>query len=146
MQFEINVQINKPVKDVFKYISNFSNHKDMIKANIDSKQTSEGSVQVGTTMTNAAKFVGIKMEEHFVVTEYVQDKLIAKESAPGSTFVTGDKMTLTDADGGTLLTVYVYANLTGVLKLLDGFLGKKVKKTLTDDMERLKKNFEEGKI
>ena len=146
MQFEINVQINKPVKDVFQYISTLSNHKDMIKANIDSRQTSEGPVQVGTTMTNVAKFMGIKMEEHFVVTEYIQDKLIAKESAPGSTFVTGDKITLTDVDGGTLLTLYVYAHTKGFLKLFDSFLGKKVKQSLVEDMERLKKNFEEGKI
>lgn len=145
MEFEIKTQINKPVKDVFKYISTLSNHKDMVKANIDSRQTSEGPVQVGTTMTNVAKFMGIKMEEHFVVTEYVQDKILAKESAPGSTFVTGDKFTFEEANGGTLLTLYVYAHTKGFLKLFDGFLGKKVKQCLVADMERLKKNFEEGK-
>lgn len=146
MEFEIITKINKPVKDVFKYISNFPNHKDMIAANTDSKQTSEGPVQVGTTMRNIAKFMGIKMEEHFVVTEYIQDKLIAKQSAPGSTFVTGDKMTLDEAGGGTQLTLYVYAYPKGFLKLLDKPLGKKVKKSLEADMQRLKKDFESGKI
>jgi len=146
MQFEIKVQINKPVNDVFKYISMFSNHADMIAANIDSRQTSQGPVQVGTTMKNKAKFMGIKMEEHFIVTEFIQDKLIAKESIPGSTFVTGDKMTLEEMNGGTQLTVFVYANLTGIAKMLDGFLGKKVKASLTADMERLKRDFEAGKI
>jgi len=146
MQFEIKVNIHKPVKDVFKYISNLSNHADMIKANIDSRQTSEGPVQVGTTMTNVAKFMGMKMEEHFIVTEFTQDKLIAKQSAPGSTFVTGDKFTFNEADGGSLLTLSVYAHTKGFLKLLDGYLGKKVKQSLVEDMDRLRKNFEEGKI
>lgn len=146
MQFEIKTHINKPVKDVFKYISTLSNHKDMIKANIDSKQTSEGPVQVGTTMTNVAKFIGMKMEEHFIVTEYLEDTFIAKQSAPGSTFVTGDKFTFDEADGGTLLNLHVYANTKGLLKLFDGYLGKKVKQSLVEDMERLKKNFEEGRI
>jgi uncharacterized membrane protein len=146
MQFEIKVQINKPVKDVFKYISNFSNHADMIAANIESRQTSQGPLQVGSTMKNMAKFMGIKMEEHFRVTEFEQDKLLAKESIPGSTFITGDKMTLEEKDGGTQLTLFVYANLTGFLKLFDGYLGKKVQKSLTADMEKLKRDFEEGKI
>lgn len=138
MNFEIKVHINHPVEDVFKYVSNFSNHKEMIKANIDSRQTSEGPVQVGTTMRNTAKFMGIKMEEHFVVTEFIPGKLIAKESAPGSTFVTGDKMTLEEENGGTLLTLYVYAHLKGFLKLFDGYLEKKVHRSLKEDMERLR--------
>jgi uncharacterized membrane protein len=138
MDFEIKVQIDQPVKDVFRYVSNFSNHKEMIMANIDSKQTSEGPVQVGTTMRNVAKFMGIKMEENFVVTEFIPDKVIAKESVPGSSFVTGDKMTFEDVAGGTLLTCHVYAKLTGVLKLFDGYLGKKVRQSLTEDMNRMK--------
>jgi uncharacterized membrane protein len=138
MNFEIKVHINQPVKDVFRYVSNFSNHKEMIKANVDSKQTSEGPVKVGTTMRNVAKFMGVKMEEHFVVTEFIPDKLIAKESAPGSTFVTGDKMTVEEENGGTLLTLHVYAHLKGFLKLFDGYLEKKVRRSLTEDMERLK--------
>jgi uncharacterized membrane protein len=146
MQFEIRVQINKPVKDVFKYLSNFSNHSDIMKANIDSRQTSQGPVQVGTTMRNVAKFMGRKMEEHFIVTEFVQDKIIAKESVPGSTFVSSDKMTFEEVNGGTLLTVSVRANLTGLMKLFDNYLNKKVMQALTEDMERLKKNFEEGRI
>jgi hypothetical protein len=146
MDFEIKTQIDRPVKDVFKYISNFSNHKDMIAANVDSKQTSEGPVQVGATMRNIAKFMGVKMEEHFVVTEFVPDKVLAKESAPGSTFVTGDKMTFEEVNGGTLLTCRVYANLKGFLKLFDGYLGKKICKSITADMNRLKTNFESGKI
>ena len=80
MQFDIKVKINKPVKEVFTYVSSFDNHADLIGANIHSKQTSEGPVEVGTTMRNVAKFMGIKMEEHFVVTEYIPNKLIAKES------------------------------------------------------------------
>src|SRR5579863_4416176 len=130
MEFEIKVQINKPVQQVFDYVSSFDNHADLIGANIDSKQTSEGPVEVGTTMRNIAKFMGIKMEEHFVVTEYVPNKLIAKESIPGSTFVTGDKMMFEDVNGNTALTFYVYAYLTGFLKLFDGYFSKKVCKSL----------------
>lgn len=143
MDFEIKVQIDHPVTEVFDYVSNFSNHKEMIKANIDSKQTSEGPVKVGTTMRNIAKFMGIKMEEHFVVTEFIPNKIIAKESVPGSTFVTGDKMMFEEVNGGTLLTCRVYANLTGVLKLFDAYLGKKVRQSLTEDFNRLreKKSF-----
>lgn len=146
MEFEIKVQIDRPAKDIFNHLAVFSNHADLIKANIDSKQTSEGPVQVGATMRNIAKFMGMKMEEHFVVTEFEPYKILAKESVPGSTYVTGDKYILDEVDGKTNLTFYVYAHLTGFMKLLDGYFGKKVCQSLTADMERLKRDFEEGKI
>jgi len=146
MKFDIRIKINKPVKEVFDYVSSFDNHADLIGANIHSKQTSEGPVEVGTTMRNVAKFMGIKMEEHFVVTEYIPNKLIAKESIPGSTFVTGDKMMFDEDSGNTALTFHVYAHLTGILGLFDWFFSRKVRKSLTADMERLKQDFESGKI
>jgi len=146
MNIEIKVPINRPAKEIFAYISNFSNHKDMIAANVDSKQTSEGPVKVGTTMRNIAKFMGMKMEEHFVVTEYEPNKILAKKSAPGSTFVTGDKIVLEEKDGGTMLNLNVYAELKGFMKLFDGILEKQVRNSLVKDFYRLKANFELGKI
>lgn len=146
MKIQIQVHINKPAEQIFSYISNFSNHKEMFSANLDSKQTSEGSVGVGTTMRNIAKFMGMKMEERFVVTGYELNKFIEKRSAPGSTFVTSDKMSLEKVNGGTLFTLYCDADFTGVMKLLDGFMEKQVGKILTKDMNLLKEKIESGNI
>ena len=55
-------------------------------------------------------------------------------------------MTFEEVNGGTLLTIFVYANLTGFMKLFDNYLSKKVMLSLTKDMERMKMNFEEGRI
>ena len=142
MNFEVKVTIKKPAAEIFSYISNFSNHAEMFAANIESKQTSDGPIQVGTTMQNIAKFMGISMTERFIVKEFIPNKLIYKESLPESTFITGDKMILEEINGETIFTTQVYAYPKGFLKLLDGFLGKQVKKSLIKDMNRLKKKFE----
>lgn len=146
MKIQIQVIINKPKEEIFAYINNFTNHKDMFRANLDSKQTSDGAVGVGTTMRNIAKFMGMKMEEHFVVTEYVPNHYITKQSVPGSTFVTGDKMTLETVGSGTRFILDVSADFKGFMKLLDGFMEKQVGKILTKDMHKLKADFESGKI
>ncbi len=146
MTIQIKVHIHKPAEEIFAYISNFSNHKEMFSANLDSKQTSEGPVGVGTTMRNIAKFMGMKMEERFVVIGYEPNKFIKKQSAPGSTFVTSDKMSLEAVNGGTLFTLDCDADFTGFMKLLDGFMEKQVGKILTKDINLLKEKFESGKI
>ena len=55
-------------------------------------------------------------------------------------------MSLEEMNGGTILTLDVYANLKGFMKLFDSLLEKQVCKSLTTDLNRLKENFESGKI
>jgi len=146
MKIQIKVNINKPAEEIFSYLSYIPNHKEIFSANLDSKQTSEGPLGVGSTMRNIATFMGMKMEERFVITEYQPNKVMTKQSAPGSTFVTSDKMTLEPVKGGTMFTLDVTADFKGVMKLLDGFMERQVGKILTKDLERFKENFESGKI
>jgi len=143
LNFEYSIHINRPKDEVFDYLSNFNNYHHVFRANINSRQTSEGPVQVGTTMRNLAKFLWKNMEEHFVVTEYEPGKRIFKNSLPGSTFYTTDEMIFTEENGGTKLTVKVYAEITGMMKLLAGVVRKKVAKILISDLENFKKAMNE---
>lgn len=145
LNFEYSIQINRPEQEVFEYLSDFNNYHHVFHANINSKQTSEGPVQVGTTMRNLAKFLWKNMEEHFVVTEFEPEKRILKKSLSGSTFYTTDEIIFTDENGGTKLAVKVYAEITGIMKIMAGVVRKKVAKILTNDPENFKKVMNERK-
>lgn len=144
INFEITISIKKKRQDIFHFLTNFSNHKSLFKANIDSWQVSEGPAGAGTTMIVVAKFLGLNLKEVFVVTEFEPCKILAKESLPGSTFYTRDKIVLQDIPHGTLVTFSCYAELKGILKWFKGILKRELTKAMTKDWETIRENFESG--
>ncbi|MFZ5552222.1 MAG: SRPBCC family protein [Bacteroidota bacterium] len=138
LHFEHSVYIQRPKSEVFAYLSDFNNYHHVFSANINSKQTSEGPVQPGTTMRNLAKFLWKNMEEHFVVVDYEPGKRIFKKSLPGSTFYTTDEMLFEEENGQTKLTVKVYAEITGFMKLFAGAIRKKVASILVKDLDNFR--------
>ncbi len=144
MEWTNNIMIDQPTDKVFAFISDFSNHQRIFKANIDSRQTSKGPVKVGTTMTNVASFIGLKLKEHFVVTAFEPGKRIAKASVSDSSVETGDQIVLESVNGNTMLRFKAWAQPSGLLKLLPkSFLHRKVDKILCNDMLNLKTLLEE---
>lgn len=140
----ISTEVQQSRQDVFAYLSNFSNHKDLISANIESAQTSDGPVGIGTTMRNVAKFMVFRMEEHFIVTEYEENVKITKASKPGSTHVTTDTFELSDLpNGSTLISLTVYAELTGLYELFSGPVERKIKSILQHDLDKTKERMEQ---
>lgn len=145
--FEITVDIKRPLSEVFDYMTTFSNHQEIFSTNIHSAQTSDGPVGVGATMQNTAKFMGIKMVEHFKVIEYEKNKHIKKESMHDSTFYTWDKMIFSGDETHTALTVQCYAEAKGfILKLFEGMLGKQLAKTIKKDLDNLKQRLEQESV
>jgi hypothetical protein len=145
--FEVILDIKRPLAYTFNYMTTFSNHQEIFSTNIHSVQTSDGPVTIGTTMKNTAKFMGIKMEEHFKVVEYAENAHIKKESMHGSTFYTWDKMIFSGDEKNTRLTVQCYAEAKGrVLRLFEGMLGKHLAKTIKKDLSNLKYKLEQNAI
>jgi len=138
MKLEYIIKVNRKVNDVFSFLTDFSNHEQIFSANIESKQTSVGPVGVGTKMTNVAMFMGKRMEEHFVVTSYKLNDHIEKKSLPGSSIPTSDIMNVKPVEGGTEITITVYAKPRGFLKLATPIIKSKVDKILLKDIQNLK--------
>jgi hypothetical protein len=62
MRFENSVAIDKPVEDVFEYVTTMENLAVWQGTIIEAKQTSPDPVEVGSTGAVKAKFLGRRME------------------------------------------------------------------------------------
>jgi len=142
MKLNYSVTVKRPVNEVFDFLTDFSNHQKIFSANVESKQVSSGPVGVGTKMTNVAMFLGRRMEEHFVVTAYSQNEYIGKKSLPGSSLPTSDMMKVTAVEDGTEISIEVWAEPKGFLKLATPLIRAKADKILSKDIQNLKELLE----
>jgi uncharacterized membrane protein len=135
LEFESQIIIDKPVEEVFQFLSQQENHKHIFSANISCQQITEGPMRVGEDVVNTASFLGSKMKEYFEIIEFEDNKKIRKKTLPNSTHPSEDCFTLTAVNPTqTKVELYLIAWSTGVLKyvlpLVKPLFIKKVKKDL----------------
>lgn len=119
LEFESKISINKPIEEVFGFLSKQENHKHIFKANIDCRQITEGPMRVGAEVVNTASFLGSKMKEHFEIIAFEENKQIRKKTLPNSTHPSEDCFTLRAlSPSQTEVHIYMIAWPTGVLKFL----------------------------
>jgi uncharacterized membrane protein len=82
-KLEHSVVINRPVEEVFEFMNNIENEKLYRTDLLESEQTSEGPIGVGTTTREVTQFLGRKIETTAEVTEYVKNKVVASKSTSG---------------------------------------------------------------
>lgn len=83
MNFKETVVINKPIKKVFKYLSNFNSHKKFSEHFKDTKNLSKGKMQEGSELFTKVIFLGRKIESTNEVVTYVPQKEIKYKSVSG---------------------------------------------------------------
>ena len=142
MKFKYSITVKRPVNEVFDYLTDFSNYQKIFSANVETKQVSCGPVSVGSKMSCVSKFLGKRMEEHFVVTSYELNKHIEKKSLPGSTIPTSDIISVKPVEMGTEITIIVHAEPAGFFKLATPLIRSKVDKILSKDIINLKSSLE----
>lgn len=119
LEFETQIIIDKPVEEVFQFLSQQENHKHIFEANIECQQITEGPMRVGAEVVNTASFLGSKMKEHFEIIEFEENKTIRKKTLPDSTHPSEDCFTLTAVNPTqTKVELYLIAWPTGILKYL----------------------------
>jgi uncharacterized protein YndB with AHSA1/START domain len=140
-KFEFTVVINRPVEDVFEFLSRAENMPRWAENVIEAVQTSEGRVDVGTTCHVVTKGMGMQVKQDFVVTECQQNRLYAAKSTSGPVQV--ENRYILEADnGGTKLYAYSSADLGGFMGLAGPLLNRKLKKQFETDHTNLKRLLE----
>lgn len=118
MEFQSSIEIQRPLEYVFEYLRHQENHQEFVKENVKSEQLSEGPMQVGSHVRNHAQFLGFKLIEDFVITEFVENKVIAKSSLPSSTVQTSDRLEVESTPQGTRVHLLVTGEPKGFFRLL----------------------------
>ncbi len=138
---EKSIHINKPIADVFGFISDFSNDAKWQADLVRSEKTSDGPIALGSTGIVVQKFMGREMKNDIVVTAYDPPKHFAGKTTSGPVKFEFDSR-LEDMGGGTHVTMKMTGEAGGFFKMAEGMLQKELEKTFERDFAKLKQVLE----
>ena len=141
VEVEVSAVINRPVEEVFAFVTRIENWNQWDTQLAEVKKTSEGPVGVGTTWQEVRHFMGRRMESTNEITEYEPNRKLSFKSTSGPFPVEGG-YTFESVEGGTKFTVKGQAETGGFFKLADPIVRRAVKGQLETINANLKELLE----
>ncbi|NIM94393.1 MAG: hypothetical protein GTO18_11890 [Anaerolineales bacterium] len=138
---EHSIVIDRPVEEVFAYVSDWGKQADWQPDILESKVITEGPIGVGSKAQEVRQFLGRKMETIIEVTAYEKDKSFTIKSNEGPVAFEAVQ-TFERVEGGTKVSIHAEAETGGFFKLAEPLVARSVKKQFEEDFERLKKLLE----
>jgi carbon monoxide dehydrogenase subunit G len=136
-----SVTVNRPVAEVWDFISNFENTTRWSRGVLEARQTSHGPLGVGSTLQTVVKAFGRRRTADYLVTEYQPNHAFAFKVTSGP-MSSRARYSLEPAGAGTRLTASGEAEAAGLYKLLAPILVHIVKRHSEDDLANLKRILE----
>jgi len=136
-KLEISTVINRPVAEVFEFLSNSENRPKWSSGSSEVKKISKGPIGVGTTYRLARTFLGRRIEGESEVTEYEPNRRFATKHKSGRLPVEA-LVTFEGVKGGTRVTETVVAEPGGLFKLAEPLLVSMFKRRFEADLANLK--------
>ncbi len=133
------VVIDKPLEDVFAYITDVNNNSLWQSSTLETEQTSEGAVGVGTTYRSVSKFLGRRIETTLEVTEHEPPRKQCVRVTSGPIPAVGCYLLEpADGGGGTRFTQTLEAEAGGFFRLAEPLVARAYGRQLQSDMATLK--------
>jgi len=141
IKIEKSIIINRPVEDVWKFISNVENIPKWNRGTRKGRVTSDGSIGVGAKVQYLRQFLGRQLIVKLRVSEYVPNKVIVLQLSAGLvTAQTG--FTFEPVQAGTRLTHPSEIELGGWWKLITPILSPMLERDGREDMANIKRLIE----
>lgn len=134
---EISTVINRPVEEVFAFVSNPENSPKWSSLSREVTITSAGPIGVGTTYRSVVAFLGRRIEGETEITEYEPNRRFAEQSKSGP-FPIENRTTFERVDGGTRVNFTTVAEPGGFFKLAEPLLVSMIKRQFEADFANLK--------
>ena len=83
IRIETRVVINRPIDEVFEFVSDVENNPLWQSSVIEGRQTSTGPLGVGTTIITISRYLGLRIKSDWVVVEYEPNKKYVAKSISG---------------------------------------------------------------
>ena len=141
ISIEQSIHINKPIAEVFAFMSEFANDAKWQGDLVRSEKTSDGPTAVGTTGLYVQKVMGREIKNEVVVTVFEAPKRFGMKSTSGPVQFEA-LVNLEDMGGGTHLNLSMQGEAGGFFKVAEGLLKKELEKSFERDMANLKKLLE----
>lgn len=136
-KMEISVVINRPLEEVFAFLSNSENESKWSSGGREVKKTSQGPIGVGTTYRTTLTFLGRRLEGEVEFTEYEPNRSYATKINSGP-FPVKNRLTFERVGGGTQVNFTSEFQPGGFFKLAEPLLASMVKRQFEADLANLK--------
>ncbi len=143
IRVESSVIIERQPNEVFDYLTNFENNPLWQSGMKEAHFTSEGTLDVGSTYSQIARFLGRRIESNFVVVAYEPGRMVKISSTSGSFPITVTR-SVESADLGTKVRAIVEGDATGFFRLAEPIMRRMVQRSVDGDYARLKELLETG--
>ncbi len=143
MRVEIQIVIERPVEDVFAYITNFENNPQWQNGMVSCTFTSEPPVGEGSRYTQVAEFALRRIESKFVVTKFVPNERVEFETTE-STFPIQVVRAVKPISNGTQVEAIISGKPSGLIKLFAPLTNWMMRRSIQADYQRLKELLESG--
>lgn len=134
---ETSITINRPIDQVFAFITDFARATEWQVGIIEAHVTSNGARGVGTTYVWVQQIVGQKMDTSGEITAWDPPQRYEWKSTNGPFPVSGG-VTLCAEGNGTVMTQYADAEPGGFFKLAEGLLVKQIEGQFAQSLQKLK--------
>jgi len=134
---ELIITINRPVEEVFAYVSDFQNGPKWQKGLVESRRITEGAEGIGTQYTGVRNFMGRRVESVIQFTTYEPNKKIAFKSISGSSPVEQSFLFESTAEG-TRLTTRLELQTSGLMGLAEPLIASGLRREMDADFGILK--------
>jgi uncharacterized membrane protein len=133
---EFNIVINRPVEEVFAFLSNNENFPKWASGIVEVKKTSEGPIGMGTTWRTVSAFLGQRIKTESEVTEYEPNRKYTHRSKSGPLYQNG--WSFERVEGGTAVKLVTEMEPRGFFKLAVPIVLRLLKRRFDTDLAHLK--------
>jgi uncharacterized protein YndB with AHSA1/START domain len=136
-RIEINLVINRPVEEVFAFVSNSENLPRWRSTSLEVKKTSEGPIGVGSTFRGRFTFLGRQFDGNVVVTAHEVNRVFVSKIAEGP-FPLETGYTLEPVENGTHVAFVVEGAPGGFFKFAEPLVVSMARRAYEADLHNLK--------
>lgn len=137
VKMEHSVVINRPIEEVFAFLTRPENGLQFRAGLLEAEQTSEGPMGVGTTWREVEQFLGRRSESTYEVTQYEPNTRLRFRSTSGPMPAEATE-TFELVEGGTRVNVTFEVELGGLFKLAEPVVARMAKRQVEADIGNAK--------
>lgn len=143
INLDLSAMIDRPVKDVFAFITNPSTMPKWNSAVVSVEQITPGAVGIGTKFKNVGELLGRRLEGEAQVTAFEPDSKYGIQMNAGPMQV-NVVFSFKAVGTGTKLSLNAQGNPAGLFKLAEPVMQARVKAMMEENLARLKSVLEKG--
>ena len=144
-KFEHTVVINRPVEEVWAYLMDAGNDPVWQRPILEVRHGAGETLEVGSTVTEVAQFLGRRFELSFVVTELQPPYRSAVQATPGPVRLSGT-YELAEVQEGTRFTMTAVVEGHGFFKIAEPAFARMVRRDGVSTAETLKDVLENAPV